>query len=105
MWIEERRLAAAILIWQAKGATLQAIADTATGSFDGRGRPFQERVRIRRKRRNFIRVERSHQPRRDQDHQLRLFGPLRLALKQRTNDRKLAEDWNGCLVILVLVVK
>ena len=58
-----------------------------------------------RQRRHLIGVQRPHQPRRDQHHQLRLLGPIRLALEQRADDRQLAENRNRRGVILRDVVE
>src|SRR5687767_2351016 len=64
----------------------------------------QERARQRRHRRNFVWIERAHEPRGDQNEQLGPFLPLGLALEQIADDRNLAEQRHRCHVGLRLVV-
>ena len=65
----------------------------------------EERPGSRRQRRDFVRVERSHQARRDEDHQLGLFRPGALALEQVADDRQPAQNRNRLPVGLRQVVE
>ena len=66
---------------------------------------LEERLGVGRQRRHFVGIERPHQPRRDQHHQLGLLGALGLALEQWPDDRQLAENRNRDLVVLRDVVE
>ena len=61
---------------------------------DCRSPVLQERLGVGRQRRHFVGIERAHQARRDQHHQLGLLGALRLALEQVADDRQLAQERN-----------
>src|SRR5262245_49052350 len=64
-----------------------------------------ERLELGRKRRDFIRIERPHQARRNKNHQLSLLGPFRLGFEQVPDDRNLAEKRNGRRIVLRNVVE
>ena len=77
-------------------------APSSPGSGSGGG---QESARPRRQRRHFVRIERLHEPRRDQHHQLGALGAVRLALEQVADDRQLAQDGDLGAVFLRQVVE
>ena len=58
-----------------------------------------------RQRRHFVGIQRPHEPRRDEHHQLGLLRAVGLALEQVPDDRQLAEKRNRRRVVLRQVVE
>src|SRR5205807_5075672 len=81
-----------------RSATLNVVSDVAS-------RRWKESSRPRRQRRHFVRIQRLHEPRRDQYHQLRALGVLGFTLEEVPEDRQAAEQRNRGAVLLCQVVE
>src|SRR5688572_3327615 len=75
-------------------AALQLLAEVVGGR--------QKSTRHRRQRGYFVWLQRSNEPRRDQDEQLGPLLPIGLALEEAADDRQLAHDRHGRRVFLRL---
>ena len=101
--VERGRGAAALGL--ASGCAAPAASAAGGGASSSPVGAGRKRLRPRRQRRHFVGIERPHQARRDQHHQLGPLGALRLALEQDADDRQLAQDRDGRLVLLRHVVQ